>query len=155
MSWITVSSRPEATRCARLLRSLRSQPRSSRVVAQMKLETTSASVGINRRRNRQESRMSSIHPFHPSSKKPPDDEPAFQPLPLTLGSSESMQQKQFRYYDLIMAAFVTVLLCSNLIGASKVCVASGRLFGFSFHFNFGAGVLFFPISYIFGDVLTE
>ena len=46
-----------------------------------------------------------------------------------------------------MAAFVTVLLCSNLVGASKVA----NVFGFSF----GAGVLFFPISYIFGDVLTE
>jgi uncharacterized integral membrane protein (TIGR00697 family) len=46
-----------------------------------------------------------------------------------------------------MAAFVTVLLCANLIGASKVC----RLWGFTF----GAGVLFFPISYVFGDVLTE
>lgn len=46
-----------------------------------------------------------------------------------------------------MAAFVAVLLCSNLIGPGKICT----LFGFSF----GAGVLFFPISYIFGDILTE
>jgi uncharacterized integral membrane protein (TIGR00697 family) len=46
-----------------------------------------------------------------------------------------------------MAAFVCVLLCSNLIGASKVATLGG--------FSFGAGVLFFPISYIFGDVLTE
>jgi uncharacterized integral membrane protein (TIGR00697 family) len=46
-----------------------------------------------------------------------------------------------------MAAFVTVLLCSNLIGPAKLCV----LFGFTF----GAGNLFFPISYIFGDILTE
>ncbi|HEY8279339.1 MAG TPA: queuosine precursor transporter [Bdellovibrionota bacterium] len=46
-----------------------------------------------------------------------------------------------------MAAFVCVLLCSNLIGAAKVASVGG--------FNFGAGVLFFPISYIFGDVLTE
>jgi uncharacterized integral membrane protein (TIGR00697 family) len=56
-------------------------------------------------------------------------------------------QRTYRYYDLVMAAFVTVLLCANLIGASKVAT----LFGFTF----GAGVLFFPISYIFGDVLTE
>src|SRR3989344_5735332 len=55
--------------------------------------------------------------------------------------------KTYKYYDLIMAAFVTVLLCSNLVGASKVA----NVFGFSF----GAGVLFFPISYVFGDVLTE
>jgi hypothetical protein len=46
-----------------------------------------------------------------------------------------------------MAAFVTVLLCANLIGASKVC-RIGPV-------TFGAGVLFFPISYVFGDVLTE
>jgi uncharacterized integral membrane protein (TIGR00697 family) len=46
-----------------------------------------------------------------------------------------------------MAAFVTVLLCANLIGAAKVARVGG--------FTFGAGVLFFPISYVFGDVLTE
>jgi hypothetical protein len=46
-----------------------------------------------------------------------------------------------------MAAFVTVLLCSGIIGAAKVAQIGG--------FKFGAGVLFFPISYIFGDVLTE
>jgi queuosine precursor transporter len=55
--------------------------------------------------------------------------------------------RSYRYYDLVTAAFVTVLLCSNLIGASKVASLWG--------FTFGAGVLFFPISYIFGDVLTE
>jgi queuosine precursor transporter len=58
-----------------------------------------------------------------------------------------MNQKPFRYYDLIMAAFVTILICSNFIGASKVCTIGGV--------TFGAGVLFFPISYIFGDILTE
>jgi hypothetical protein len=46
-----------------------------------------------------------------------------------------------------MAAFVTVLLCANLIGPGKVASLGG--------FTFGAGVLFFPISYIFGDILTE
>jgi uncharacterized integral membrane protein (TIGR00697 family) len=46
-----------------------------------------------------------------------------------------------------MAAFVAVLLCSNLIGVGKVAA----LFGYSF----GAGVLFFPLSYLFDDVLTE
>lgn len=58
-----------------------------------------------------------------------------------------MPTRQFRYYDFVMAAFVCVLLCSNLIGASKIATVGG--------FSFGAGVLFFPISYIFGDVLTE
>jgi queuosine precursor transporter len=57
----------------------------------------------------------------------------------------------YRYYDLVMAGFVTVLLCSNLIGPGKVCRV--ELLGLSL--AFGAGNLFFPISYIFGDVLTE
>jgi uncharacterized integral membrane protein (TIGR00697 family) len=56
-------------------------------------------------------------------------------------------RRTYKYYDLVMAAFVTVLLCANLIGASKVAALGG--------FVFGAGVLFFPISYVFGDVLTE
>jgi queuosine precursor transporter len=55
--------------------------------------------------------------------------------------------KCFRYYDLIMAAFVTILLCSNLIGAEKVITVGG--------FTMGAGILFFPISYFFNDILTE
>ena len=55
--------------------------------------------------------------------------------------------KTFRYYDLIMAAFVTVLLCSNIIGAAKLAQVGG--------FTFGAGILFFPLSYVFGDVMTE
>ncbi len=62
------------------------------------------------------------------------------------------QIKKFRYYDLIMATFVTVLLCSNLIGVHKVTHIQLPYFG---EFIFGAGVLFFPISYLFGDVLTE
>jgi uncharacterized integral membrane protein (TIGR00697 family) len=55
--------------------------------------------------------------------------------------------RSYRYYDLIMAAFVTVLLCTNLISAPKRVNLGG--------FTFGAGVLFFPISYLFGDILTE
>jgi uncharacterized integral membrane protein (TIGR00697 family) len=58
-----------------------------------------------------------------------------------------MTRRNYKYYDLVMAAFVTVLLCSNVIGASKVTQAWG--------FPFSAGNLFFPISYIFGDILTE
>lgn len=59
---------------------------------------------------------------------------------------------QYKYYDFVMAAFVTVLLCSNLIGAAKAAEVTLPLLG---TVTFGAGVLFFPISYIFGDVLTE
>ena len=60
--------------------------------------------------------------------------------------------KQYRYYDFVMAAFVTILLCSNLIGAAKAAEVTLPFFG---TVSFGAGVLFFPISYIFGDILTE
>ena len=60
--------------------------------------------------------------------------------------------KQYRYYDFVMAAFVTVLLCSNFIGAAKQATMTLPLIG---QVTFGAGVLFFPISYIFGDILTE
>ena len=57
-----------------------------------------------------------------------------------------------RYYDLILAAFVVVLLCSNFIGAGKAAVIELPYFG---PVIFGAGILFFPISYFFGDILTE
>jgi uncharacterized integral membrane protein (TIGR00697 family) len=60
--------------------------------------------------------------------------------------------RTYRYYDLIVAAFVTVLLCANLIGAGKVAQVDVPLVG---TLVFGAGVLFFPISYFFGDILTE
>ena len=55
--------------------------------------------------------------------------------------------RHYRYYSMVMAGFVTVLLCSNLIGPGKTCIILG--------ITFGAGNLFFPVSYIFGDVLTE
>lgn len=58
----------------------------------------------------------------------------------------------FRYYDMLVAGMVAVLLCSNLIGPAKVCTVDLPLLG---ALTFGAGNLFFPISYIFGDVLTE
>jgi uncharacterized integral membrane protein (TIGR00697 family) len=57
--------------------------------------------------------------------------------------------KQYRYYEFVMAAFVTVLICSNLIGPAKIVQFDWAPFAF------GAGVLFFPISYVFGDILTE
>jgi len=60
--------------------------------------------------------------------------------------------RTYRYYDGVMAAFVTVLICSNFIGAAKQAVIDVPFLG---PIPFGAGVLFFPISYIFGDILTE
>ena len=58
------------------------------------------------------------------------------------------EQRSYRYYEFVMAAFVTVLICSNLIGPAKIVQIDGWP-------AFGAGLLFFPISYVFGDVLTE
>jgi len=66
--------------------------------------------------------------------------------------------RHYRYYDLVMAGFVTVLLCSNLIGPGKSCLITMPAFVPFFGgraLTFGAGNIFFPISYIFGDVLTE
>jgi uncharacterized integral membrane protein (TIGR00697 family) len=65
---------------------------------------------------------------------------------------QAVGRAHFRYFDLIMAAFVAILLLSNIIGASKpsfITLPGGR------EWSFGAGVLFFPLSYIIGDVLTE
>ncbi len=55
--------------------------------------------------------------------------------------------RAYRYFDLVVAGFVAVLLCSNLIGPGKVALVGG--------IAFGVGNIFFPISYVFGDVLTE
>ncbi len=72
--------------------------------------------------------------------------------PVTRIEGDAAAPRHFRYYDLIMAAFVAILLLSNIIGAAKpsyVTLPGGT------EWSFGAGVLFFPISYIIGDVLTE
>ena len=60
--------------------------------------------------------------------------------------------RQYRYYEFVMAAFVTVLICANLIGPAKISQVELPVLG---TLVFGAGVLFFPISYVFGDILTE
>jgi uncharacterized integral membrane protein (TIGR00697 family) len=63
-----------------------------------------------------------------------------------------MTHKNFKYYDLILGAYVCVLLCANLIGPAKVSTVYLPVIG---SVTFLAGVLFFPISYLFGDILTE
>ncbi len=62
------------------------------------------------------------------------------------------QARTYKYFDFVMVAFVVVLICSNLIGPAKAAQIDLPLLG---AVTFGAGVLFFPISYIFGDILTE
>lgn len=71
------------------------------------------------------------------------------PAPLLAGE---ISGRPLRDYDLVMAAFVVVLLLSQVIGAAKV--ASVALPGLG-PVAFGAGILFFPVSYVIGDVLTE
>lgn len=55
--------------------------------------------------------------------------------------------RTYRYFDWFLVAFVTLLLCTNLIGAAKVVEIGGL--------SFGAPLIFFPLTYLFGDVLTE
>ena len=62
------------------------------------------------------------------------------------------QPRSYRYYEFVMVGFVTVLVCSNLIGPAKAAQVDLPLIG---ALTFGAGTLFFPISYVFGDILTE
>ncbi|WP_414900812.1 queuosine precursor transporter [Sphingomonas flavalba] len=62
-------------------------------------------------------------------------------------TANALAGTHFRYFDFVMAAFVAILLLSNVIGAGKVASVGG--------FMFGAGILFFPLSYVIGDVLTE
>lgn len=61
--------------------------------------------------------------------------------------ADALKGRPLRYFDFVMAAFCVVLVLSNVVGAAKVATVGG--------FSFGAGVLFFPISYVLGDVLTE
>ena len=67
------------------------------------------------------------------------------PIPRIEGNAGA--RRHFRYFDYVMAAFVAILLLSNLIGAAKLATMWG--------YTFGAGILFFPVSYVLGDVLTE
>ena len=77
--------------------------------------------------------------------------PAPEPTPLALADplppARPAARPGYQYLDLVMAAFVAALLCSALIGVGKVTQVNG--------FTFGAAILFFPISYLINDVLTE
>lgn len=61
-------------------------------------------------------------------------------------------ERRYHYFEFVMVAFVVVLVCSNLIGPAKAAQVDLPLLG---AVTFGAGVIFFPISYVFGDILTE
>ena len=64
----------------------------------------------------------------------------------------ALGERRLRYFDFLMAAFVTILLLSNVLGAGKVAMVTLPLVG---QWPFGAGILFFPVSYVIGDILTE
>jgi uncharacterized integral membrane protein (TIGR00697 family) len=61
--------------------------------------------------------------------------------------------RQYRYFDLIMAVFVTVLIVSNIASSAKIVDWGFSVFGVRMAFD--AGTILFPVSYIFGDILTE
>ena len=66
--------------------------------------------------------------------------------------ASALHDRQLRWFDFVMAAFVTILLLSNVIGAGKRAVIDLPWIG---PWPFGAGILFFPVSYVLGDILTE
>ena len=66
--------------------------------------------------------------------------------------AHEVAHRRFRYFDFVMAAFVAILLLSNVIGAGKVATITLPGLG---AWPFGAGILFFPVSYVIGDILTE
>ena len=71
---------------------------------------------------------------------------------LTAVDAGQLSGRSLRYFDFVMAAFVTVLLLSNVLGAGKVATVDLPLIG---DWPFGAGLLFFPVGYVIGDILTE
>ncbi len=73
-------------------------------------------------------------------------------MALTRVTAKDVAGGHFRYYDIMMTAFVVILLLSNVIGASKRAVIDLPFVGL---WPFGAGILFFPLSYVLDDVLTE
>ncbi|MDF2180230.1 queuosine precursor transporter [Aliiglaciecola sp. CAU 1673] len=64
-----------------------------------------------------------------------------------IDNANRLSQHRFKYYDLAMVATCVIIVCANIIGAGKVANIAG--------YSFGAGILFFPLSYVLGDVLTE
>ena len=72
-----------------------------------------------------------------------------------IDDAHALSGHRFKYYDFAMAAFVAILICSNLIGAAKLVQFFELNIGGWEVGVFGAGILFFPLSYVLGDILTE
>ena len=75
-----------------------------------------------------------------------------EPAGIRAVTANALHGRAFRFYDFAMAAFCTILICSNLIGAGKAAQLDLPWIG---KITFGAGILFFPLSYVLGDVLAE
>ena len=71
--------------------------------------------------------------------------------PVAMGA-DKLGGRPLRYFDFVMAAFVTILLLSNVLGAGKRAIVDLPMIG---PWPFGAGILFFPLGYVLGDILTE
>ena len=77
--------------------------------------------------------------------------------PIVAIDAAALAGRPLRFFDFAMAAFVVILICSNLIGAAKPAVVTvPPILGISLgQIKFGAGILFFPLSYVLGDILAE
>jgi uncharacterized PurR-regulated membrane protein YhhQ (DUF165 family) len=62
-------------------------------------------------------------------------------------------RRYYRYFDFVMALFVTVLLLSNIASSAKLIDLGVSIFGLRLAFD--GGTILFPLAYIFGDILTE
>jgi len=65
----------------------------------------------------------------------------------------STQSSQYKYFDVIMAFFVAVLVLSNIASSAKIVDLGFSLFGIQLAFD--GGTLLFPLAYVLADILTE
>jgi len=72
---------------------------------------------------------------------------------VTTASTSQQNARPLRYLDFITALFVTVLVVSNIASSAKIVDWGFDILGVQMAFD--AGTLLFPVSYIFGDILTE
>lgn len=70
-----------------------------------------------------------------------------------MDNQDDIRKQPYRFYDVVMGLFITVLLLSNLLSSAKIIDLKTSLGPLDLLFD--AGTLVFPISYIFGDILTE
>jgi queuosine precursor transporter len=66
--------------------------------------------------------------------------------------ASALHDRPLKYFDFMMAAFVVILILSNVIGAAKIAEVDFPVIG---KYSFGAGIMFFPLGYLLGDILTE